>query len=111
MIYYKINFHSLIDVMTNSSSELFIITDTKIIDFFKTLLGENNDSFIKITKFKDFANHNDLNEIKEDNPSYYQEKYGNMNDEDLILECTVDSETIYDDFPELLKKLNFKSVY
>ena len=111
MIFYKIIYHSLIDVMTNSSSELFITTDTKIIDFFKTLLGENNDSFIKIIKFKDFAEEHYLNELKEDNPSYYEQKYGNMSDEDLILECNIDSESIYDDFPELLKKLNFKSVY
>jgi len=104
---YKINLHSFIDVITNSSSELFVSTDQKMVEFFKSILNEEDKDLIQIQKFKDFKIRYEIDETQED----YQEKYGHLTDEDDILLCNVDSEEIYYKFPELLIKLSFKNLW
>lgn len=103
--------HSFIDVITNSSSELFINGDKRIIEFFREVLKDKTDGLISITKFKDFAKDHYLDEFKEDNPEKYEEEYGSFSDEDDILVCYYESEELEYTLAEFLESLNFKSIY
>jgi len=103
---YKVNFHSFIDVITNSSSELFVSTDQKIVEFFKSILKDGDKDLIKIVKFKDFKD-----KYIDESYEHYNRDYVSLKDDDDILLCNVDSEEIYYTLPELLTKLSFKSVY
>ena len=57
---YKIEFHSFIDVITNSSTEMFMSSDQTIVKFFEELLGkkgigDERGSYIKVMTFKEFC--------------------------------------------------------
>lgn len=101
---YKINYHSFIDVITNSSSEMFVSTDSKVIEFFRSFIKEKEKGFIRILKFKDFKN-----EFFDEYTS--EQTYKDLKDDDYVLTCKIDSEQIYEDLPDLLTKLNFKNIY
>jgi len=108
---FKLNYHSIIDVITNSSSELFICTDSKILDFFKSIIGNNSDGLLKIQKFKDFYDENDLDYYKENYPKNYNRIYGNLKNGDDLLVCYYNSEEIEYTLSELLGKMNFINIY
>lgn len=111
---YYTNYHSFVDVITNSSSELFVSTDQKIIEFFKEIINEdlgNKYSYLKLMSFKDFYKDHYLDEYEEDNPEAYKKEYGHLKDEDDILVCNVSSEDYTDLLDDLMRKFNFKSMY
>jgi hypothetical protein len=112
---YKINYHSIIDVITNSSSELFISTNGKIIDFIKSVLSDdklkNEKNVFYIQKFKDFYNDNDLDDLKEHNHDNYVKTYGNLKDDDEILICNYNTDEIESIISGFLDKLGFISLY
>jgi hypothetical protein len=115
---FKFNYHSFIDIITNSSTELFVSTDKKVVEFFKEYIkeniGEKYGSTIKLYSFKDYIESSHLKDIKEDEPenfdNYVKNKYGDMKDDDLIVVCNVDSEDSHDFIGELLLKIGFKNV-
>lgn len=112
---YKINYHSIIDVITNSSSELFVSTDKKIVELFKSILPEKYlkevDSMFYTQTFKEFYDKQGLDEVKEDNPEYYNEKYGNLKDDDELLICYYSNEDVDWRLSEFIGHLNFISIY
>jgi len=98
---FKINYHSFVDIITNSSSEMFISTDKKVIDFFKEMFKDDiksGGSCLKLMTGKEFK------EFYYDDPPLNK-----INDEDELLYCDVDSES-YDFIYEIMEKLNFKSI-
>ena len=104
---FKIKYHSFIDVITNSSSELFVSTDKNVINFFKEVLKlddiKSEGSYLMIKTFK---------EIKEDFgdfESLKDESFKDMNDEDLLLICDVNSES-YDFIYKIMEAFKFKSM-
>jgi len=98
---FKINYHSFVDIITNSSSEIFISTDKKVIDFLKEMAKDKYDlgsDRIKLISGKKF---------KED---YYDDPpLDKINDDDEILVCDVDQSS-GDEVYELMNLLNFKSI-
>jgi len=113
---FKLNYHSFIDVITNSSSEMFVSTDKKVIEFFKEYLKENEylskyGSYIKLLTFKEHFETSDLKDLKEENLEEYNKKYSDMKDDDLIVVCKVDSEDSHDFIGELLTKIGFISIW
>lgn len=91
--------HSFIDVITNSSSELFVTKNPSSIE----LLSGVDSRYIVISTFKQFKEKNygydeDLND------EYFQKKYPDFKDEDLVAAITVDSED-YDLIYNLMKAL------
>ena len=94
-----LNYHSFIDVITNSSSELFICSDKKIVNFIKELLKENGieNKNIIITTYGEHRKKWEPDEII-------------MSDETEIVLFNLNSEddsAIYD----LLTALGFKTIY
>ena len=116
-IAYKINYHSFVDIITNSSSELFVSTDNNVITLFENLFKDKLEkdkkygSYIKLMSFKKYAEEHQLEEFKEENPLAYEKRYGDMKEEDQILVCNVDSEDSMDFIVDVLEMMNFKSVY
>jgi hypothetical protein len=54
---FKFNLHSMIDVITNSSTETFITTDKKIVRFFQDLMSEKQGkayNYIKIYSYNEY---------------------------------------------------------
>jgi len=101
MIAFKINYHSFIDVITNSSSELFVSTDKTIINFFKEIL--------KLDKIKADGSHLSILSIKEFKENYGEHTEMTENDNDLILVCDISSDS-YDFIYEIMTAFKFKSI-
>lgn len=110
---YIIEYHSFIDVITNSSSEMFISSDKKIIEFFQEMFGDNiggeTGSYITIMSWEEYAKDYDLNELKESNPKYFQKEYEKYEGKSVMI-ININSED-YDFVGEIMKKMNFKSLY
>lgn len=105
---YKVNYHSLIDVITNSSSELFVTADNKIIEFIKVLYPDSNfdGSMFKLTTVKEYIANNYTDD--ETPASWIKD----LNPDDELLECRLDSEDMNWQVSEFVEeKLNFKRVY
>lgn len=111
--YLAFNYHSFIDVITNSSTELFMSTDQKVVEFFRDILNqhpENLYSAIKILSYEEFAKQQDFEYMKKEEPEYFKNNYGHLNEGDMILTIKYDSEDT-DFIFELAKLLNMKSMY
>jgi len=107
---YKIEYHSFIDLITNSSTEMFMSTDKDIIDFFKKIgdVGEKRGSYIRVQTFKEFLTDSWLGDMKEDEPESFEKEYGEYKDDDEILVIQEDSEDCDSLISQLMSKLNFK---
>lgn len=111
--YFSFNYHSFVDVITNSSTELFMTTEKKVVEFFQDILNqhpENQYSAIKIMSYEEFAKQQDFEYLKREEPEYFKNNYGNLNDGDMVLTIKYDSEDT-DFIFELAKLLNMKSMY
>ena len=112
---FRMDYHSFIDVITNSSSELFVSSNGKLIEAIKQFITDkelsDSKNVIYTKKFKDHYEENDLEEMKENNLERYNKMYGGLKDDDELLFFYYDSENVYDDIFNLLDKLNFKSVW
>ena len=108
---YKINYHSFIDVITNSSTEMFINTDKKIVNFFHDLFTEEEQDYhMKVLTFKEYSKEYDLEYVKENDIEDYNTKYGNLKPEDRILVLNLEYQSD-DTISKILNKLNFISIY
>jgi len=111
---YKIEYHSFIDLITNSSTEMFMSTDRDIIDFFKKIGNiEKSESgwgssYIKVMSFKEFLKESWLGDMKEDEPESFEKEYGEYKDDDEILVIQEDSEDCDSLISKMMDKLNFK---
>lgn len=108
---YKIEYHSYLDLITNSSTEMFMSTDKAIVKLFKEIgnIGEERGSYIKVVTFKEFYETSWLSDFKEDDLERYEKEYGQFKDEDEILiiqEDTEDESLI----SQLVDKLGFKRI-
>jgi hypothetical protein len=105
---YKIDYHSFIDVITNSSSELYVTNQQNVIEFVKTMFTEDEcKSYnFKITTFKEFADDYELRDADD-----FETEYSSYKDEDQILTCNISSEDIESLVGEVMRKLNFKCLY
>ena len=113
---YKIEIHSFVDLITNSSTEMFMSSDKNIVEFFKQIgnIGGDRGSYIKVLTFKEFFKESYLHEMKEDSPEYYEKKYGKFKDDDEILIIQEDSEDCESLISQLmntgLKLLHFERI-
>ena len=109
---YKIEYHSFVDLVTNSSTEMFMSTDKNIIEFFKQIgnLGSDRGTYVKVLTFKEFCEDSWLSEMKEDEPESFAKEYGEFKDDDEILVLQEDSEDWNSLSSMLAEKLNFKRI-
>ena len=111
--HFAFNYHSFVDVITNSSTELFMTTEKKVVEFFQDILKqqpENQYSAIKILSYEEFAKQQDFDYMKKEEPEYFEKYYGHLGENDAILTIKYDSDD--PDFVfELAKLLNMKAIY
>lgn len=109
---YKLNYHSFIDVITNSSTEMFINTDQKVVQFIKSLFkDEKLENFeIKILTYKEYYKEQDLEYIKDAYPEDFK-IYKDLKDDDEILVINVESGAVDGAIETIMNKLNFISIY
>ena len=111
--HFAFNYHSFVDVITNSSTELFMTTEKKVVDFFQDILNQHPEhrySAIKILSYEQFAKEYDFEYMKREESEYFDNKYGHLNEDDMILTIKYDSDD--PDFVfELAKLLNMKAIY
>jgi hypothetical protein len=100
---YRINFHSFIDVITNSSTEMYVSTDQKIVEFFRSLFTEEElEKEFNIMTFEQYIKDFDLERS--------DSRYEGVKDSDYILTISLEygqSSTI----ERILEKLNFIAIY
>ncbi len=96
---FKLNYHSIVDVITNSSSELFVCSDKKVLDFLKSMIGNDihKDVGFSIQTYKEFCDETG------------SEIHGTFKDDDEIISINVEHGS--DDFESFLRNLNFIEVF
>lgn len=115
---YILKVHSFIDVITNSSSELFISSNKKALEFFKEIfkseLIQNGHSVpsnsIRLVTFEQHYDNHELKYMQDEDPEYFNDKYGSYKKDDEILEVHFE----YGDHEILIKILehfNFEKVW
>jgi len=110
---YKIEYHSFVDLVTNSSTEMFMSTDKAIIEFFKEIGNIGGESryggnYVKVMTFKQFCEETWIGDFKEDDPERFEKEYGEFKDDDEILVVQEDTEDCESIISKLMEKLNFK---
>lgn len=99
---FKIKYHSFIDVITNSSSELFVSTDKNVLKFFQELVKES--------EIKSGSSYLQLKTVKEAKEVFgLEEKLKDLDDNDMVLLCEIDSES-YDFIYEIMGAFKFESI-
>lgn len=99
---FKLNYHSFVDIITNSSTEMFMSSNVKTVELFKDLMAEKNIkrvSGIEITTYGKYCEHWDMDD-----------KDKRFKDEDEIIIFTYSTDSGNQELYDLMNLLGFEAL-